>query len=308
MKLAVAVALALAAAASFAISSALQQGEARKAPPNESLSWRLIADLLRRKNWLAGLGCVVLGFGLQAVALDLAPIALVEPILATELLFAIPLARHLHHHRRMGRREWIGAAAVAGGVALFLTISSPKGGNPEPGMLKWSTMCLPVIILAGCAIAIARGPETPRRATLLAGAAGLIFAVQALMTQSLVVLWERGFVHALSSWQPYALAVVGAVGFTVAQSAYQSGPLSLSLPIIDALEPSGSVILASLTFGQALSLSDEGLGLECLGALVALIGIVLLGRSPVVLGIYQEEENLKSDDAPRLSGRAAYGQ
>lgn len=300
MHSAVAVLLAVGAAASFAMSAALQQAAARNAPANISLSWRLIAELVRHKTWLIGMGCVVFGFGLQAAALAFAPIALVEPIIATELLFAIPLARRLHR-RPITIREWAGAAAVAGGVGLFLAVSSPKGGNSEPGLYEWAVVCLPVLAASVCAIAAARGPETPRRAALLATAAGLVFGVQALIAQSFVVLLRHGFATAMSSWQPYALACIGASGFVVAQSAYQSGPLAISLPIIDSLEPTVSVILAVLAFGQVLSISIASLGLECVGAVAALVGIVLLARSPLVLGIYQEDQQRKNREA-RLVG------
>ncbi len=288
----VAVPLALGGAASFAVSSALQQRAARATPADESLSWRLIADLLHRRIWLIGMGCVLFGFALQATALSLAPVAVVEPLIATELVLALPLASRLRR-RRLGPREWLGAAAVSSGVGLFMAVSSPQGGNPEPSLVTWISVGLPVLAAGGCAIALAGKDETPRRACFLAVAAGLCFALLALIIQSLDTLFASGPVAAFTSWQPYTLAILGPIGFTVAQSAYQAAPLAISLPIIDSVEPTGAVIFSVLAFHQNLSFSPTSLALESLGALTALVGIFLLGRSPVVLSIYERQQGQK---------------
>jgi hypothetical protein len=98
------------------------------------------------------------------------------------------------------------------------------------------------------------------------------------------------------------------MAFTVAQSAYQAGPLAISLPVIDSLEPTGAVVLSVLAFRQSLSLDPISLALESFGGLVALVGIFLLGRSPLVLSIYESQQNKKESNqaatsapAPRIS-------
>lgn len=303
---ALAVPLSLVAAGSFAVSSVLQQADARDRPAAETMSWRLIVDLVHRRNWLIGMGCVLVGFALQAMALSLAPVAVVEPLIATELVLALPLASRLRK-RRLGRRERLGAAGVSAGVALFLAVSSPRGGDPEPGIAAWLLVGLPVIVVALSAIAFAGERETPRRAALLALAAGLCFALLALVLQSLVTVIARSPLLAVESWQPYLLVVLGPVAFTIAQSAYQSAPLAISLPIIDSIEPTGAVILSVLAFRQNLALAPSSLALESLGGLIALSGILLLGRSPLVLSIYarqQAEKNFAQLRAPTAPARS----
>jgi drug/metabolite transporter (DMT)-like permease len=295
---------ALGAAIAFSVSSVLQQRSARDAPENESLSWRLIADLLRRGPWLAGMGCVLIAYALQALALAFGPVALVEPLIATELLFAVPLASRLRH-QRLGRREWFGAAAVSGGVAVFLVVSSPEGGNAEPALARWAVVALPALVAAAIAIAAARGPESPRRAALLAAAAGLSFGLLALVTQSFVVLLARSPGTAFSSWQPYVLAVVGIVGFTVAQSAYQAAPLAVSLPIIDSVEPVTSVLFAALIFKQSLSISVGSLAGEVAGALLTIAGVVALARSPLILAVLARQERADRADHRARPGKAS---
>lgn len=297
MDLAATIPLGLGAAASFAVSSVLQQRAARAEPESESLSWQLIAHLLRRPLWAAGMGFVVVAFGLQAAALAFGPVADVEPLIAAELVFALPLAARIRR-RRLGPREWAAAGAVAGGVAGFLWAAGPSGGNPEPALLTWAEAALPCAAAAVLAVVAARGPESPRRAVLLATAAGVLFGLLALVTQSFVVLIGTGTRAAFSSWQPYVLVTLGVVGFTVAQSAYQSAPLAVSLPILDSLEPVVAVVLASVAFGQKVDLAPGHLALEATGAVLAITGIVTLARSPLVLSVYEQQQAAKDGAQP----------
>ena len=299
---ATAIPAALAAAATFAVSAVLQQRAARQAPEGESLSWRLIADLLHRKTWLAGVGCVLLGYLLQAVAFGSAPIAVVEPVVGVELVLALPLAARLKR-RRLGRREWAGAALVMFGVGAFLALSSPAGGNAEPALSSWGEVALPALAGTAICLGVARMTAGSRRATLLAVVAGVVFAVTALLTQSLVeLLRTSGFASIFETWQLYALAIAGPLGFTVAQSAYQAGPLAQSLPVIDSLEPSVSVVLAAFLFGQWISFAPLRLGGEMLGAALAVVGIFLLTRSPLVLAVYEQTEQQRRHDEPEDDG------
>lgn len=294
MNAAVAIPAGVAAAGTFAVSSVLQQRAARRAPESETLSWRLLVDLAHRPVWLAGMGCTFAAFALQSLALAFGPIGLVEPLITTELVFAVPLAMALRR-QRPGRREWLGAVVVAAGVAAFIVGATPRGGNPEPGWTSWAVVVLPVAVLAGLALVAARGPETPRRARFLAAAAGLAAAVVALVTQSFVVeLSSAGLAGTLVSWQPYAMVLLGPATLTIAQSAFQSAPLAVSLPIIDSLEPVVATLMAALAFSQHISTAPFDIGLELAGAVLAVAGITALARSPLVLSIYEQQQRQRS--------------
>jgi drug/metabolite transporter (DMT)-like permease len=131
-----AIAAALSAACCFALAAILQQEAARTVDPGEALHLRLLADLLRRPRWLAGIAALVAGFSLQAVALANGPVSLVQPIIATELAFAIPVAIW-RSRRRAGRREWAGIALVLLGISTFLVVASPRPGIAAPDLSDW---------------------------------------------------------------------------------------------------------------------------------------------------------------------------
>ncbi|MDA8392441.1 MAG: DMT family transporter [Actinomycetota bacterium] len=290
----VAIPLALMAALSFAAAAILQQRSARAAPEGESMSPRLILDLVRRPVWIAGFAVGMGSYGLQAAALAYGSVGVVQPIIVTELVFALPFAIR-SKGARLGLRELGGAASTAAGVALFLLSASPTGGRPMPSTDVW----LVVLGAGGAAIAaviaVARGPESPRRAALLAAGAGISFALMSVLTKTTMYLLGRGILNMLLHWQPYALAVVAPLGFLLAQSAFQAGPLAISLPIIDSLEPSVAVLIGTLAFGEHFALAPLRAAGESVGAVAALAGVFLLGRSPAVLAIYERTEKSKRE-------------
>lgn len=295
----VAYATALIAALTFAISAVLQQRSARQVPQDESMRPAMVLDLLRRKAWLAGVGSMVLAYVFQAVALGFGPVAVVEPIVASELIFAVPIAVH-RAGRRPGRREWAGMMSAALGVAVFLIAASPSGGTSEPDVAHWLIGFVPSAVLGGALVIVARRTDGPLRAGLLAAAAGLSFGLLSLLTKSaLGVLSSSGVVGLIESWHPWALFALGALGFFIGQSGFQAAPLASSLPVMDTIEPISAVVLSGLVLGEQIQLAPIHIVGELLGALGVVVGLFLLGRSPLVLAIYESTEREKRRDRRR---------
>lgn len=287
MSFAPSIAAALGAAISFAVAAVLQQESAQAVSEDKSLSLALLGALLRRPKWLAGIAFLLSGYGLQALALAYGPVALVQPIVITELAFAIPLGIWRRHHRA-GRREWLGIACVVGGVSLFLFTASPVEGTPDPPAAEWLASLVPVAGVVGAALAVGSRSRGPRRAMFLGAAAGLSFGVLAVLTKSTTYLLGLDAGRAFSSWQPYATVVVGIVALVVSQSAYQAGPLAYSMPFVGVLEPAMAVVIGDTVLGEQVRLGGGFLAAEAVAATAACFGIVLLATSRTVLSIYEE--------------------
>ena len=73
------------------------------------------------------------GFALQAAALGLGSVLLVQALLVTSLLFALPISAR-PAHRRVTRWEWMWAVLLAAAVAVIVTVGNPTGG-PLAGVL-----------------------------------------------------------------------------------------------------------------------------------------------------------------------------
>jgi drug/metabolite transporter (DMT)-like permease len=294
MSTALAALAALGAAGSFGVAAALQHRQAQLAPRADGPSFRLLARLAGRPLWLAGILLAATAYGLQALALAFGPLALVAPIVATDLLFALPVAAGWS--RRLGPREWAGCALAAGGVAAFLAAAPPSPGRSDATPRAWLLAFALVALICVLAVAAARlaaarlaggrpGGGRPSAGTagavLTATAAGAVFGLTAAVTLSLTrLLRAAGPGATLAHWEPWALVALGTAGLLLSASAFQAGPLAASLPVMDTVEPVCGVLLGTLLFGERLAGSPAGLAVQLAGAAAAIAGITLLGRYP----------------------------
>lgn len=290
----IAVLAALAAAGSFGVAAVLQHRQARETAGGEALRFRLLADLARRPLWLAGIALAAAAYGLQALALAFGPLALVAPIVATDLLFAVPLAAWWSR-RPMRGRDWAGCGLVAGGMGVFLSVSPPVSGRSDASATEWLPAFGIVALVCLAAITMGNGRGETIRAGMLAAAAGVLFGLTAAVTLSLSRLLRNvGAGAILGHWQPWALIALGLGGLLLSQGAFQSSQLTASLPIIDTLEPVSGVIIATAVFHEQLAASPPVLAIQLTGAAIAVVGIALLAPSAAPLAAGATERSASS--------------
>ncbi|CAM5566213.1 hypothetical protein GCM10010329_70740 [Streptomyces spiroverticillatus] len=276
--------LALSAACCIGFGFVLQQDAARQAPLGDFLSLRLLLDLVRVPRWLAGIGCMVAGMVLGALALSYGEVSVVEPLLATNLLFAMALSRRLTG-RRLGRRGWAGLWLLAGGVAAFLVAGRPHGGRAEVDPLRHWLVVGVVVGLALLLTAHAKRSRMGSGPALLALAAGLLYGLQDALTRATGQRFEEGGWDALlGGWQVYAVVALGVVGLVLVQSAFETGTLRGSLPALTAAQPLSGVACGIGFLGDQLRTTPEALAGEAAGLVAIVAGIVLLSRHPAMPG------------------------
>jgi len=296
---AIAVLAALAAAASFGVAAALQHRQARLTPQAGGV--RLLARLAARPLWLAGIALAAAAYGLQALALAFGPLALVAPIVATDLLFALPVAARWS--RPLCARDWLGCVLAAGGVAAFLAAAPPSSGRSGAPARDWLLAFAVVGLVCALALAMGRLATGPVRAAVTATAAGAVFGLTAAVTLSLTrLLRGAGPGAALAHWQPGALLVLGTAGLLLSASAFQAGSLAASLPVMDTVEPVSGVLFGTLLFGERLAASPAGITMQLTGAAAAIAGITLLGRYATTPGLRTAAKQAGAITGP---GRAA---
>lgn len=188
----------------------------------------------------------------------------------------------------LGWREWAGIGGVLVGVCTFLVAASPESGNPEPSGDSWLLGLLPITIAIAVAVHFGARSKGPARAMSLAAAAGLAFGVLAVLTKPITYTVREGAGQVLTSWQLYAAVVCGIEALVLSQSAYQSGPLAYSMPIVAITEPIAAVILGATILGEEIFLGGLALLVEFLAVVLACTGIGLLATTPTVLSIYEE--------------------
>src|SRR3954453_10480431 len=171
-----AVILAFGSGAVVALGTVLQQRVGMDAPEAKEGSAGIPFRLIQHPVWLAGIGAYGVAFGLQAAALGDGRLVVVQPILATTIMFALPLGVWLSA-QRITRRDVIAAFVVTAGLALFLLLADPSGGKEDAPVGQWIVAGAVVIgIAAGLAVAgLARVGAL--RAALLGTASGLLFGL-----------------------------------------------------------------------------------------------------------------------------------
>jgi hypothetical protein len=276
----IAVVAALTAGFCFAVGSVIQQSAARASHAGV-LSIKLLLDLLRQPRWVGGVLLAMFSFVILGTALVFGPLALVLPLAATDVLFALPLIAR-RYGRRLTRKDLAGALTFTVGIAVFLAVSPPTGGAGVPGLAAWAPVLVPVAVLVvGSGVAAVRVRGRPR-VVWLAAAAGIMYGLLDAFTKSTVDLFSARGAGAFLTWEPYAILGAAIVGALFGQSAFEAGALSLSLPVIDTLEPVSAVVIAATVFGERLASSPALLGVQLLAGLVAVVGIALLSRSSIV--------------------------
>ena len=142
--------LALCAAVFMAIGIVVRQRATMDLPSEDGVSAAMITTLLRSPVWWAGTGAAVLGYVFQALALVKGSLILVQPILVSALLFALPLSARMAG-RRVTRGEWLWAGLLTIGLAVFVLLARP-GPQESPASLPVAGIVAGVcgvIILAG---------------------------------------------------------------------------------------------------------------------------------------------------------------
>ena len=277
-----AVPAAVAAAAAFGVSAVLQHRQARATAGDKTRWYRLLDHLARRPLWSGGILLAMAGYALAALALAFGPLALVAPIVAMDLLFAVPLSAWWSR-RPMSSRDWTGCVLVVIGVGLFLATSPPSSGRSDAPALEWLLASGAVALACATAVAAGRRRQAAIRARLLAAAAGVTFGLTAAVTLSASRLFrDVPAAQFPGHWQPWALIALGLTGLLLAQTAFQAAPLTASLPVIATLEPISGVLIGTVVFHERLAASAFALAVQLSAAAAAVAGIILLASSALV--------------------------
>jgi drug/metabolite transporter (DMT)-like permease len=273
-----AVPYALLAALAFALGTTLQQRGALRTEAGAA-DPRFYAQIFTHGVWLAGGALQIFGGLLQLVALDHGPLVVVQPVLALNLVFALPLGYWLSG-QEIGRRQIVGAAVVTVGLVAFVVIGQPHGGSVTPSATRWITVATIVLIGGAASVMAARGRPPAMVAGLIGGAAGIAFGFEAALAKEFTRVLGDGIPHAVANWSMYALIAAAITGSLLEQASLKAGVLPAAMASLGVLSLIVGVALGMVLFGDTLAHGTVGLiaGMSCLA--VAVAGLLVLVRPP----------------------------
>jgi drug/metabolite transporter (DMT)-like permease len=218
------------------------------APPVE---WRrpLASTVALFRSPVYTIGCVVAttSWGFHVAALGLAPISLVQSVIAGGLVLVTVVADRVFG-QPVTRRDWIGVALTAAGLAFLAATLEGTGGSAHGDYGDAELLAfVGLVSVAGLAIA-ARGRTGP----LLAVSAGLLWAGSDVTIKAL-----SGKASALGLGvvvHPFALVIVvlSLVGLLVSARSLQLGPPVAVIAVTSATANVLTIAAGPAVFGEPL--------------------------------------------------------
>jgi len=256
----------------YETSYALQALEARRVRIFHTVDVSLLARLARRPLWLGAIALAVLGWPIQLVALSLAPLTLVQPVIALGVVLLLVLAARMLHER-IGARELLCCAGLVLGVAGIAWAAPARStSHAGPVALAIALGALSALVAAPY-LAAAAGRYLAAIWLVLAAGAGDAWAAFGAKLLTDELSRQRWLAAAL--FGAASAAALGA-GLLSETSALQHFAAARVGPAVMAMQVAIPVILAPLVGG-------ERWGGTPLGGTVLVISLTLVTASGVVL-------------------------
>jgi hypothetical protein len=282
-----ATATALASALVLGVSAVADQRSTKRVKERKGLSPAIFADLARQSLWLLSIVANVAGFALQVIALSLGSLALVQPILVFDLVFAVLIAWLLDRRAKVphpgGRRSTLlmftGVAATTAGVAGFLAVGRPSAGTTNAALSVLPPLVIGLaVIVGGCLAVGARSPNLQPLAMALA--CGVNYGVAAFAVKLVTSEFGGGAARVFTDWPIYVLAVAGPLGYLFNQYALQEGKsLAPVQSIITSADPIISIVLGILWLNVVLRDSPAAIFGAVASLVLMVAGIVVTAHN-----------------------------
>ncbi|WP_213452311.1 DMT family transporter [Rhizomonospora bruguierae] len=278
--------LAVASAGCFGSSGVLQYRATHQVPDRPAGQPALLTDLVRLPSWRWSIVLATAGFGFQVVALRLAPLSLIQPLLVTGVLWYVLLSARVYH-RPPDRIIVTGTVLCLAGLTTFLVVADPSAGmrghhRPAAGLVLF--LVLGGMIVACLALSRVMGRKW--RSLPLSLAAGICYGLTAGFVRDLSPHLTQGPLAIARQWQTYTICGLGPLGVLLNQNSYQAGWIGApALAVITVVDPLVSIIFGTVWLGESVRGGTWPIIGESLGLIILAGGVLLLAlRAPHVAG------------------------
>ena len=233
---------------------------AREAPAVElSRPLRSTAELFRSPLYALGIVIAFCSWGVHVGALALAPISLVQSVIAGGLVLLTVVADRLFGIA-VTRREWICVGLAAAGLA-FLAATLSGDSNSAHSQYAPGTLAVFLIVVAGTGLALA---VRPRRGPLLAVSAGLLWAASdtsiKALSSHLGGLGVGVLIHPLA----FVILIASLVGLLISARSLQLGEAVPMIALTSAAANLTTIAAGPIVFAEPLPASHLGLAVRLL--------------------------------------------
>jgi drug/metabolite transporter (DMT)-like permease len=266
---------ALACAFTSILGFLLKHRGAGQAPPIEARRpVRTSLALFRARDYTIGIIVATASWGLHVAGLALAPISLVQSVIAGGLVLLTVLADRIFKHR-VTRREWIGVALTAAGLA-FLAATMSGAGEDAHSDYGTGTLALYAGLLAagGLAAATFGWGNSRARAPIVGVGAGLLWGASDVSIKALSDSLENDGILVLIHPLAFVIATLSLIGLTVSARSLQQGAAVSVIAATSAAANLVTIASGPIVFDEPMPDNPLGYSLRILA-----FGLVIVAAS-----------------------------
>jgi hypothetical protein len=227
-------------------------------------------ELFRSPLYTLGIVIALGSWGLHVGALALAPISLVQSVIAGGLVLLTVVADRLFGIE-VTRREWIGVALTAAGLA-FLAATLDRTGRSAHSHYHAGTLAIYIVVLSGAGLILA---ARSRRANVLAVSAGLLWAASdtsiKALSSHLGHLGAGVLVHPLA----FVILLASLIGLLVSARSLQLGEAVPVIALTSAAANLTTIAAGPIVFAEPLPAGMVGLIVRMLAFALVIIAAAL---------------------------------
>ena len=234
--------------------------------------------LFRSRTYALGMGVAMLSWGLHVGALSLAPISLVQTVIAGGLVLLNVLANRVFGHE-VTQREWLGVGMTAAGLAFLAATVGNTGDSAHAGFTPLTLALFVGGLTAAGTVAAVAGWNTEAGASLVAVAAGLLWGASDTSIKALS--GKLGSLGIGVLLDPLALVILllSLYGLLVSTRSLQRGK---AVPVIALTSAAANVVTIAagpIVFGEPMPSSTLGVTVRLL-AFALVVAAAALTPSP----------------------------
>ena len=236
---------------------------------------RSAVGLFRSKWWTVGYGVAAIAYGLHVGALALAPLSLVQAVLAGGLVVLGVVAERWFGFD-LGRREWVGIGLAAAGLAFLALTGGGQSGTRSAdysvaAMLTWESALVGIgtlLIVSGSS-----QPSHSRRGVMLGAAAGLLFTVTHVAVKAATGLTGSGL-----SMLPFLLGAVLAaiVAFFASARSLQVGEAVAVIAVTSVASNATAIPAGVIVFADPIGHDASSIVLRSLAFVLVIVAAALI--------------------------------
>jgi drug/metabolite transporter (DMT)-like permease len=262
----------------FALAAALQQrGQfvlARRGAAVEGINQ--LFKLVVVPVWVLGTLILLTGYATQGAALDRGKLVVVQPLLVTTIVWALPLG-YLLTNQHVTRRQILGAVVVVVGLAMFVLVGDPDEGVNDTADRNFVIASLVICVIVAALLAWVHRKTAPAlRAAVFGVAAGLLFGLSASFDKPVIDDLHVSIGQAAGDWRTWALLGFGFIAFLIQQLSLATGQLAPAMAAVSVANPAVSVILGILLYEERLTRPPWHVLVAAIALLAAFAGATII--------------------------------